>query len=76
MLQTARVEELSLDQDLGDDERGWDYDVICWIEDAIAVRGFVPAKITAHSAHSLARTKMLAGMQPIEEPAARHRHQH
>lgn len=71
MLQTGMVEELSLDHDLGDDERGTGYDVICWIEEAVALDRFVPPKITVHSANSSARMKMLAGIQAIQEIASR-----
>ena len=44
LLETGEVEELSLDHDLGDDERGTGYDVILWIEEAVALRGFTPPK--------------------------------
>lgn len=36
------VTELSLDHDLGDGACGTGYDVIVWIEEAVALRGFVP----------------------------------
>jgi len=32
LLESGAVEELSLDHDLGDDERGTGYDVVLWIE--------------------------------------------
>ena len=38
LLQTGEVEELSLDHDLGDDERGTGYDVVLWIEEAVALQ--------------------------------------
>lgn len=66
LLETGRVEELSLDHDLGDDERGTGYDVVVWIEEAVFLRGFKPPKITVHSANSSAREKMLAGIRSIE----------
>jgi len=65
-LQSGEVEELSLDHDLGDDERGTGYDVIVWIEEAVVLRGFNPPKITVHSANPAARRRMLAGIQSIE----------
>jgi len=34
LLQSGNVEELSLDHDLGDDQRGTRYDVLTWIEEA------------------------------------------
>lgn len=66
LLQTGQVTELSLDHDLGDDEHGTGYDVVLWIEEAVALRGFMPPKILVHSANSSARQKMLAGIQAIE----------
>ena len=46
LLKTGAVEELSLDHDLGDDERGTGYDVVIWIEEAVALHNFMPPKIT------------------------------
>jgi hypothetical protein len=67
LLIAGGVVELSLDHDLGDDERGTGYDVILWIEEAVATRGFLPPKITVHSANASAREKMLAGIRSIEK---------
>lgn len=39
LLETGQVSELSLDHDLGDDPRGTGYDVILWVEEAVALRG-------------------------------------
>lgn len=69
LLETGQVLELSLDHDLGDDERGTGYDVVLWIEEAVALNGFVPPRITVHSANSSAREKMLAGIRSIEQLA-------
>jgi len=66
LLETGAVKEISLDHDLGDDARGTGYDVILWIEEAVALRGFKPPKIGVHSANSSARLKMLAGIAAIE----------
>ena len=65
LLEKGGVTELSLDHDLGDDERGTGYDVILWIEEAVAVRGFAPPKIAVHSANSSASDKMRAGVESI-----------
>ncbi|MBS4642089.1 cyclic-phosphate processing receiver domain-containing protein, partial [Aeromonas media] len=70
LLKTGAVEELSLDHDLGDDERGTGYDVVLWIEEAVALHQFNPPKITVHSANSSAREKMLAGIRSIEQLAS------
>ncbi|PNQ40105.1 cyclic-phosphate processing receiver domain-containing protein, partial [Ralstonia solanacearum] len=59
----------SLDHDLGDDAHGTGYDVILWIEEAVALRGFNPPKITIHSANASAAEKMLAGVRAIERLA-------
>ncbi len=40
LLETNAVAEISLDHDLGDDERGTGYDVVLWIEEAVALQGF------------------------------------
>jgi hypothetical protein len=69
LLETAAVEELSLDHDLGNDERGTGYDVILWIEEAVALRSFRPPKIYVHSANASARAKMAAGVLAIERLA-------
>lgn len=71
LLETGKVMELSLDHDLGDDERGTGYDVVLWIEEAVALRDFSPPKIIVHSANSSAREKMLAGIRSIEQLASR-----
>ncbi len=70
LLESGGVEEISLDHDLGDDDRGTGYDIVLWIEEAVALRGFRPPKITVHSANSSAREKMLAGVRTIERLAA------
>jgi hypothetical protein len=70
LLQTGNVRELSLDHDLGDDERGTGYDVVLWIEEAVALRRFTPPTIHVHSANASAREKMLAGIESIRRRAA------
>lgn len=65
LLRTGTVTHLSLDHDLGDDERGTGYDVVLWIEEAVATQGFEPPQITVHSANASARFKMRAGIEAI-----------
>lgn len=65
LLETGDVIEISLDHDLGDDERGTGYDVLLWIEEAVALRGFVPPVMRVHSANSSARLKMEAAIVAI-----------
>jgi hypothetical protein len=71
LLQAGAVTELSLDHDLGDDARGTGYDVVLWIEEAVALRGFSAPRIFVHSANSSARLKMEAGIAAIQAPARR-----
>ena len=65
LLKAGEVTEISLDHDLGDDERGTGYDVVLWIEEAVATQGFTPPRIKVHSANSSARTKMEAGIESV-----------
>ena len=64
LLETGDVTDLSLDHDLGDDDRGTGYDVILWVEEAVATRAFVPPpRIKVHSANPSARAKMELGIE-------------
>ena len=58
LLKSGQVAHVSLDHDLGNDDRGTGYDVILWIKQAVALEGFNPPKIKIHSANSSARAKM------------------
>jgi Cyclic-phosphate processing Receiver domain len=55
LLKTGKVEELSLDHDLGTvDEAGREstgYDVLLWIEEQVALHGLVPPVLHVHSAN-------------------------
>ncbi|MFY2563482.1 cyclic-phosphate processing receiver domain-containing protein [Corallococcus terminator] len=66
LLEGGQVVELSLDHDLGDDEHGTGYDVLLWLEEAVATRGFVPPRVRVHSANSSARHKMELATARIE----------
>ena len=66
LLKSGDVTEISLDHDLGDDERGTGYDVVLWIEEQVALHGFVPPAMKVHSANVSARTKMENGIRAIE----------
>jgi len=66
LLKSGDVKEISLDHDLGDDEKGTGYDVVLWIEEAVFTRGFEPPKMRVHSANSSARFKMELGIKKIE----------
>lgn len=66
LLKQGKVTEISLDHDLGDDENGTGYDVVLWIEEAVATQGFQPPIIRLHSANSSARQKMEFGIANIK----------
>lgn len=66
LLQTGTVSHLSLDHDLGDDQRGTGYDVLIWIRQEVALCKFTPpTKIEVHSANPAARKRMLAAIDSI-----------
>lgn len=65
LLETGDVCEISLDHDLGDDAHGTGYDVVLWIEEAVAQRHFRPPVIHVHSANPAARIRMQAGIEAI-----------
>lgn len=71
LLLTGTVEVISLDHDLGDDQRGTGYDVVKWIEEQVVTAGFVPPIIRVHSANVSARKKMELGIRSIERFAKR-----
>ncbi len=66
LLKTGKVTDISLDHDLGDDDRGTGYDVVLWIEEQVALHGFLPPAMRVHSANVSARTKMENGIRAIE----------
>lgn len=55
LLETGDVELISLDHDLGDDDRGTGYDVLLWIEEQVYLNGFKVPEIIIHSSNSSAR---------------------
>nr|WP_262694689.1 cyclic-phosphate processing receiver domain-containing protein [Kordiimonas aquimaris] len=67
LLKTQDVSVVSLDHDLGDDERGTGYDVISWIEEAVVMRGYIPPEIRVHSANPAARQRMEHGIASIQK---------
>lgn len=69
LLETGEVELISLDHDLGDDERGTGYDVLLWIEEQVYLNGFKAPEIIVHSSNSSARRKMelaIANIKKVE----------
>ncbi len=69
LLETGDVVELSLDHDLGDDQRGTGYDVLLWIEERVIHDGFVPPILHVHSANPPARRRMQAAIEAIASRA-------
>lgn len=67
LLKKGGVTEISLDHDLGNDERGTGYDVIIWIEKEVILNHFIPPKIPVHSANVSARYKMELGIMAIND---------
>jgi hypothetical protein len=73
LIDAGGVTHVSLDHDLGDDERATGYDVLRWLEEAVATRGLVPPEITIHTANPSARIRMEAAAAQIRRLAARAR---
>ncbi|MHA6266354.1 cyclic-phosphate processing receiver domain-containing protein [Aliiroseovarius sp. CAU 1755] len=71
LLESGKVELISLDHDLGDDKRGTGMDVLLWIERAVAEDGFRLPDIRIHTADPLARKKMQALLDEIIAASAR-----
>ncbi len=75
LLRRGDVTELSLDHDLGllDGEReSTGYDVVVWIEQAVATEEFVPPEtIRVHSSNASAAPKMERGIEAIRRLASR-----
>lgn len=65
LLKTNKVTEISLDHDLGDDERGTGYDVLLWIEEAVYTSDFKPPLMTVHSDNASAKYKMNIAIKNI-----------
>jgi hypothetical protein len=68
LLKTGKVEEISLDYTLGDDNVvGTGHDVIKWIEEAVAIGEFNPPKnIIVHSSNPSGSARMEAGIKSIQ----------
>ena len=70
LLETGEVDAISLDHDLGDDTRTG-YDVLLWLEEAVATRGLVPPAISIHSANAGARRRMELAVESIRRLSRR-----
>jgi hypothetical protein len=67
LVETGRVDVVSLDHDLGDDEKGTGYDVCKWLEEKVFTEGFdgdfVPPVMEIHSANPVGRDRMEFAIQ-------------
>lgn len=72
LLEMGQVEAISLDHDLGDDLRTG-YDVLLWIEEAVATRRFAPPTIAIHSANAAALQRMALAVESIRRLTERQR---
>lgn len=70
--QTECVSAISLDHDLGNDQIGTGYDVLLWLEEAVASHHFEVPEIHIHTANAAARPKMLAAVAQIKRLAHGH----
>lgn len=72
LLETEEVTEMSLDHDLGDDDKfGTGYDVVVWIEDAVFTRrDYVPPIVHIHTANYIGKRRMEAGLLSIRQIVA------
>lgn len=72
LLSQNKVDEISLDHDLGDDENiGTGNDVLLWIEERVFTdEGYIPPRIFVHSANASVYAKMVGGIGSIERRVA------
>jgi hypothetical protein len=77
LLESGRVERLSVDHDLGIsrvDREVTGNDVLLWLEEAVAVRSFRPLEsIAVHSANPPAHEGMQPGIDAIKRLVAKSR---
>ncbi len=71
LLETGEVELISFDHDLGYDGEIelTGNDVLLWIEEAVALRGFQPPEMLVHSANPPGHEKLLRGIEAIHRRA-------
>jgi hypothetical protein len=61
------IRAISLDHDLGTEKTG--YDVLLWIEEQVAINGYVPPEIFIHTGNTSAEIKMKLAVKKIKELA-------
>jgi len=67
LLELGGVTHLSLDHDLGDDQRGTGYDVLLWLEQEVVLHQYAVPEIIIHTAKPAARQRMLAAVDAIKK---------
>ena len=72
LLETGAVEVISFDHDLGfeDDVELSGYEVLLWVEEAVALHGFTPPEMRVHSANPPGHERLLRGIEAINRRAA------
>lgn len=68
LLESAEVELISFDHDLGFDGETelTGYEVLLWIEEAVALRGFEPPEMQVHSANPPGHDRLLRGIEAVK----------
>lgn len=67
LLASGTYEEVSLDHDLGPEDAGTGYDVVCWLEKEAMTNGAFQAPIVhVHTDNASARGKMVQAARNIE----------
>lgn len=69
-ISSEEVTHISLDHDLGDDERGTGYEVLLWLESQVVLFGLTPPIVYIHTANVAARARMHAALASVERHAA------
>lgn len=67
LLKTNKVKLISLDHDLGDDNKGTGYDVLLWLEEQVFLGTIDPPEIIIHSSNSSAVQKMNSAVKSIQK---------
>ena len=71
LLESGEVELISFDHDLGYEGEAelTGYQVLLWIEEAVAMRGFKPPVMLVHSANPPGHERLLRGIEAIRRRA-------
>lgn len=67
LLKSGDVTHISLDHDLGDDDRGTGDDVVTWLQEQVYFYNMKPPVITVHSDNGPGIQKMRSGIERLYE---------